>query len=185
MNRPFWPREKCRERGPTQADPQTRRAAHPRRRRRFDIASLLVYNLESEGYLVESAHRRDDAEVRLAELSPDLVILDWMLPGVTGIEICARLRACDETRSLPVIMLTARGEEAARVQGFSAGADDYVVKPFSVAELMARVRGLLRRSRPEPAAEFLVIGDIALDRANQRVRRVHARSVSRQRNSVC
>jgi two-component system phosphate regulon response regulator PhoB len=81
------------------------------------------------------------------------------------------LRERDETRSLPVIMLTARGEEAARVQGFSAGADDYVVKPFSVAELMARVRGLLRRSRPEPAAEFLVMDDIALDRANQRVRR--------------
>ena len=111
------------------------------------------------------------ADTRLREGTPDLVILDWMLPGVTGIEICARLRSRDETRSVPVIMLTARGEEAERVQGFLAGADDYVVKPFSVAELMARVRGLLRRSRPEPAAEFLVIGDIALDRANQRVRR--------------
>jgi two-component system phosphate regulon response regulator PhoB len=136
-----------------------------------DIASLLVYNLRSEGYFAESAHRGDDAELRLVESPPDLVILDWMLPGVTGIEICARLRSRDETRSLPVIMLTARGEEAERVQGFLAGADDYVVKPFSVAELMARVRGLLRRSRPEPAAEFLVMGDIALDRANQRVRR--------------
>ena len=150
-----------------------------------DIASLLVYNLRSEGYFAESAHRGDAAELRLAESPPDLVILDWMLPGVTGIEICARLRERDETRSLPVIMLTARGEEAERVQGFLAGADDYVVKPFSVAELMARVRGLLRRSRPEPAAEFLVIGDIALDRANHACVGVHARSVSRQRNSVC
>jgi two-component system, OmpR family, phosphate regulon response regulator PhoB len=136
-----------------------------------DIASLLVYNLRSEGYFAESAHRGDDAELRLVESPPDLVILDWMLPGVTGIEICARLRSRDETRSLPVIMLTARGEEAERVQGFLAGADDYVVKPFSVAELMARVRGLLRRSRPEPATEFLVMGDIVLYRANQRVRR--------------
>jgi two-component system phosphate regulon response regulator PhoB len=136
-----------------------------------DLALLLTYNLEAEGYIAERAHCGDDAELRLAESPPDLVILDWMLPGVTGIEICARLRARNETRSLPVIMLTARGEEAERVQGFSAGADDYVVKPFSVAELMARVRGLLRRSRPESAAEFLVMGDIVLDRANQRVRR--------------
>jgi two-component system, OmpR family, phosphate regulon response regulator PhoB len=134
-----------------------------------DLALLLTYNLEAEGYIAESAHCGDDAELRLAESPPDLVILDWMLPGLTGIEICARIRARNETRSLPVIMLTARGEEAERVQGFSAGADDYVVKPFSVAELMARVRGLLRRSRPEPAAEFLVMGDIVLDRANQRV----------------
>ena len=150
-----------------------------------DLALLLTYNLEAEGYMAESAHCGDDAELRLAESPPDLVILDWMLPGVTGIEICARLRARDETRSLPVIMLTARGEEAERVQGFSAGADDYVVKPFSVAELMARVRGLLRRSRPEPAAEFLVMDDIALDRANQRVRRGSREVISRQRNSVC
>ena len=136
-----------------------------------DLALLLTYNLEAEGYIAESAHCGDDAELRLAESPPDLVILDWMLPGVTGIEICARLRARNETRSLPVIMLTARGEEAERVQGFSAGADDYVVKPFSVAELMARVRGFLRRSRPEPATELLVMGDIVLDRANRRVRR--------------
>jgi len=136
-----------------------------------DLALLLMYNLEAEGYIAERAHCGDDAELRLAESPPDLVILDWMLPGVTGVEICARLWARNETRSLPVIMLTARGEEAERVQGFSASADDYVVKPFSVAELMARVRGLLRRSRPEPAAEFLVMGDIVLDRANQRVRR--------------
>ena len=136
-----------------------------------DIASLLVYNLKAEGYFAESSYRGVDAELRLLESPPDLVILDWMLPDVTGIEICAGLRSREETHSLPVIMLTARGEEAERVRGFSAGADDYVVKPFSVAELMARVRALLRRSRPERIAEFLIVGDIALDRANQRVRR--------------
>ena len=136
-----------------------------------DIASLLVYNLNAEGYFAESAQRGDDAELLLAELTPDLVILDWMLPGVTGVEICTRLRAREQTRSLPVIMLTARGEEAERVRGFSAGADDYVVKPFSVAELMARVRALLRRSRPERIAEFLIVGDITLDRTTQRVHR--------------
>ena len=136
-----------------------------------DIASLLVYNLKAEGYFAESSHRGDDAELRLSESLPDLVILDWVLPDVTGIEICARLRGREETHSLPVIMLTARGEEAERVRGFAAGADDYVVKPFSVAELMARVRALLRRSRPERIADFLIVADIVLDRANQRVRR--------------
>jgi len=136
-----------------------------------DIASLLVYNLNAEGYFAESAQRGDEAELLLAESTPDLVILDWMLPGVTGIEICSRLRAREQTRNLPVIILTARGEEAERVRGFSAGADDYVVKPFSVAELMARVRALLRRSRPERIAEFLIVGDVTLDRTTQRVHR--------------
>ena len=136
-----------------------------------DVASLLVFNLNAEGYFAESARRGDDAELLLAKSTPDLVILDWMLPDVTGIEICTRLRAREQTRSLPVIMLTARGEEAERVRGFSAGVDDYVVKPFSVAELMARVRALLRRSRPERIAEFLTVGDITLDRTTQRVHR--------------
>ena len=106
-----------------------------------DLAFLLTYNLKAEGYSAESAHRGEDAELRLAELSPDLLILDWMLPGVSGIEICARLRAREETRTLPIIMLTGRGDEAERVRGLSAGVDDYVVKPFSMPELMARVRG--------------------------------------------
>ena len=138
-----------------------------------DLALLLTYNLEAEGYIAERAHCGDDAELRLAESPPDLVILDWMLPGVTGIEICARLRARNETRSLPVIMLTARGDEAERMRGFSAGADDYVVKPFSVAELMAARAPSVTDTpvRPEPATEFLLMGDIVLDRANQRVRR--------------
>ena len=135
------------------------------------LALLLTYNLESEGYLVERVERGDDAELRLAEATPDLVILDWMLPGVSGLEICRRLRAREETRGLPVIMLTARGEEAERVRGLSVGADDYVVKPFSVPELMARVRSLLRRARPERIASKLASGDIDLDRETRRVRR--------------
>ena len=98
--------------------------------------------------MVENVARGDEAELRLAENAPDLVILDWMLPGVSGLEICRRLRAREATRTLPVIMVTARGEEAERVRGLSVGADDYVVKPFSVPELMARVRALLQ---PQPA----------------------------------
>jgi two-component system phosphate regulon response regulator PhoB len=136
-----------------------------------DLALMLSYNLEAEGYLAESVARGDEAELRLAENAPDLVILDWMLPGVSGLEICRRLRAREATRTLPVIMVTARGEEAERVRGLSVGADDYVVKPFSVPELMARVRALLRRSRPERIAERLYAGDLDLDRETKRVRR--------------
>ncbi|MGO9431338.1 phosphate regulon transcriptional regulator PhoB [Rhodoblastus sp.] len=136
-----------------------------------DLALLLTYNLEAEGYAVESVERGDEAELRLVEAAPDLVILDWMLPGVSGLEICRRLRAREITRTLPVIMLTARGEEGERVRGLSVGADDYVVKPFSVPELMARVRALLRRARPERVAVKLVAGDLELDRETRRVRR--------------
>ena len=135
------------------------------------LALLLAYNLEAEGFIVEREERGDEAELRLAETVPDLVILDWMLPGVSGLEICRRLRARDVTKTLPVIMLTARGEEAERVRGLSIGADDYVVKPFSVPELMARVRALLRRSRPERVAHRLTAGDLDLDRETRRVRR--------------
>lgn len=135
------------------------------------LALLLTYNLEAEGFLVERSERGDDAELRLMENPPDLVILDWMLPGVSGIEICRRLRAREATRALPVIMLTARGEEGERVRGLSVGADDYVVKPFSVPELMARVRALLRRAAPERIAGRLAAGDIELDRETRRVRR--------------
>src|SRR5208337_3153312 len=134
-----------------------------------DLALLLNYNLEAEGYVVESVERGDEAELRLAENPPDLVILDWMLPGVSGLEICRRLRARETTRTLPVIMVTESGEEGERVRGLSIGADDYVVKPFSVPELMARVRALLRRSRPERIIERLSAGD--LDRQTRRVRR--------------
>ena len=113
------------------------------------LSLLLRYNLETEGYDVETVARGDDADTRLRESTPDLVVLDWMLPGLSGIELCRRLRARPETKSLPIIMLTARGEESERVRGLSTGADDYIVKPFSVPELVARIRALLRRSRPE------------------------------------
>ena len=136
-----------------------------------DLALLLAYNLEAEGYVAECVERGDEAELRLVESPPDLLILDWMLPGVSGLEICRRLRAREGTRTLPVIMLTARGEEGERVRGLSVGADDYVVKPFSVPELMARVRALLRRSRPERIADKLSAGDLDLDRETRRVRR--------------
>ncbi len=135
------------------------------------LGLLLGYNLEAEGYVVERVERGDEAELRLEESPPDLVILDWMLPGVSGLEICRRLRARETTRTLPVIMLTARGEEGERVRGLSVGADDYVVKPFSVPELMARVRALLRRARPERVAVRLSAGELELDRETRRVRR--------------
>jgi two-component system phosphate regulon response regulator PhoB len=132
---------------------------------------LLSYNLEKEGYGVDTVRSGDEADLRLGESVPDLVILDWMLPVLSGIEICRRLRAREKTRELPVIMVTGRSEEAERVRGLSAGADDYVVKPFSMPELMARVRGLLRRSRPERIGARLCAGDLDLDRRSQSVRR--------------
>ncbi|MCX5513573.1 phosphate regulon transcriptional regulatory protein PhoB [Kaistia algarum] len=135
------------------------------------LSLLLRYNLEAEGYTVDVVPRGDDAETRLRETVPDLLLLDWMLPGISGIELCRRLRARDVTRTLPIIMLTARGEEQERIRGLSTGADDYVVKPFSVPELMARVRAILRRSRPEVIASLLRAGDIELDRETHRVRR--------------
>jgi len=113
------------------------------------LTMLLRYNLEAEGYDVDTASRGDEADTRLKEKAPDLVVLDWMLPGLSGIELCRRLRARPETRALPIIMLTARGEESEKVRGLATGADDYIVKPFSVPELLARVRGLLRRASPE------------------------------------
>ena len=112
------------------------------------LVLLLRYNLEAEGYGVETVARGDEADLLLKERSPDLVILDWMLPGLSGIELCRRLRARAETKRLPIIMLTARGEESERVRGLATGADDYIVKPFSVPELSARVRALLRRALP-------------------------------------
>ncbi|MFC0282715.1 phosphate regulon transcriptional regulator PhoB [Camelimonas abortus] len=135
------------------------------------LALLLRYNLEADGHVVETVARGDEAELRLQETPPDLLVLDWMLPGLSGIELCRRLRLRRETATLPVIMLTARGEEAERVRGLSTGADDYVVKPFSVPELLARVRALLRRARPGLAASLLAAGDIELDRDARRVRR--------------
>jgi len=135
------------------------------------LTLLLRYNLEAEGYEVESVARGDEADARLREEVPDLVILDWMLPGLSGIEICRRLRARAETRTLPIIMLTARGEESERIRGLGTGADDYIVKPFSVPELVARVGALLRRASPERLASQLQFGDIELDREKKRVSR--------------
>ena len=135
------------------------------------LTTLLRYNLDAEGYDVETVARGDDADTRLKERVPDLIVLDWMLPGLSGIELCRRLRARPETRQLPIIMLTARGEESERVRGLATGADDYIVKPFSVPELLARVKGLLRRASPERLATVLAYGDIELDREKRRVAR--------------
>src|SRR5258705_6618396 len=135
------------------------------------LTLLLRYNLEAAGYEVETVARGDEADVRLREGNPDLVILDWMLPGLSGIELCRRLRARPDTRQLPIIMLTARGEESERVRGLATGADDYVVKPFSVPELVARVSALLRRASPERIADVLSFGDIEIDREKKRVSR--------------
>jgi two-component system, OmpR family, phosphate regulon response regulator PhoB len=135
------------------------------------LAILLRYNLTAEGYEVEHVARGDEADLRLRETLPDLLILDWMLPALSGIELCRRLRTRTETARLPIIMLTARGDEADRVRGLAIGADDYVVKPFSVPELVARVHALLRRAKPEHVAHKLAMGDIELDRVTKRVRR--------------
>ena len=136
------------------------------------LALLLRYNLEAEGYEVDTAARGDEGDVKLKEHAPDLVVLDWMLPGLSGIELCRRLRARPETRQLPIIMLTARGEENERIRGLSTGADDYIVKPFSVPELVARVRALLRRANPDRVANVLAFGEIELDREKKRVSRL-------------
>jgi two-component system phosphate regulon response regulator PhoB len=135
------------------------------------LTLLLRYNLEAEGYEVDAVARGDEAQTKLQESTPDLVVLDWMLPGLSGIELCRRLRARPETKSLPIIMLTARGEESEKVRGLATGADDYIVKPFSVPELLARVRALLRRASPERVASVLAIGEIELDREKKRVSR--------------
>lgn len=135
------------------------------------LVMLLRYNLESEGYLVDSTGDGEEAELKLAEVVPDLMVLDWMIPNVSGIELCRRLRARPETAQLPIIMLTARGEETERVRGLATGADDYIVKPFSVPELVARIGALLRRAAPERIAQVLRAGDIELDRERCRVLR--------------
>lgn len=135
------------------------------------LATLVTYNLEAEGFVVEHAARGDDGDLMLIENPPDLVILDWMLPAVSGLELCRRLRAREATKTLPVIMLTARGQEDERIRGLSTGADDYIVKPFSVPELVARIRALLRRANPDRVADRLIAGDIVLDRTTKRVHR--------------
>ena len=135
------------------------------------LATLLDYNLMKEGFRVERAADGEEALLRVAEEPPDLVVLDWMLPKVSGVEVCRQLRAGAETRRTPVLMLTARGEEADKVRGLDTGADDYVVKPFAMSELVARIRALLRRTRPELVEERLEYADLILDRGRHRVTR--------------
>jgi len=135
------------------------------------LATLLDYNLMKEGFRVERAADGEEALLRVAEEPPDLVVLDWMLPKVSGVEVCRQLRAGAETRRIPVLMLTARGEEADKVRGLDTGADDYVVKPFAMSELVARIRALLRRTRPELVEERLEYADLILDRGRHRVTR--------------
>jgi two-component system phosphate regulon response regulator PhoB len=132
---------------------------------------VLAYNLEAEGFRVAAAESGDEALMLVAEERPDLILLDWMLPGVSGIEVCRRLKSRGETKAVPVIMISARSEEVDRVRGLETGADDYVTKPYSVVELMARVRGQMRRTRPASQGEVLEYDDITLDSETHRVNR--------------
>jgi len=135
------------------------------------LVTLLRYNLEREGFRVAEARDGEEAMLQIAEQMPDLVVLDWMLPLMSGIEVCRQLRRLPETRRLPIVMLTARGEEGDKLRGLDAGADDYVTKPFSPSELIARLRAVLRRSRPERDGETLQYQDLVMDLASHRVRR--------------
>lgn len=135
------------------------------------LAELLQYNLKKEGFRVSMAADGEEAMMLVEERQPDVVLLDWMLPKVSGIEVCRRLRGRQETRNLPIIMLTARGEEVDRIRGLDTGADDYIVKPFLMNELFARVRAVLRRIRPGLAEDRVVVGDISIDRVAHRVTR--------------
>ncbi len=132
---------------------------------------VLAYNLEAEGFRVQQADNGEEALLIVSEETPDLIVLDWMLPNVSGIEVCRRLKSRAETRNVPIIMLSARSEETDLVRGLETGADDYMVKPYSVAELMARVRTQLRRTRPSSMGEVLEFEDITLDPETHRVHR--------------
>jgi two-component system phosphate regulon response regulator PhoB len=136
-----------------------------------DLSELMRYNLEAEGFRVVGAESGDEAVERIRDGVPDLILLDWMLPGLSGIELTRRWRSRDETMRTPIIMITARGEEEERVRGLATGADDYVVKPFSMPELVARIQALLRRASPQLVTNTLKAGDLELDRQSHRVRR--------------
>jgi two-component system phosphate regulon response regulator PhoB len=135
------------------------------------LVLMLRYNLEKEGFEVAEAADGEEALLQIAERRPDIVLLDWMLPHVSGLEICRQIRRSPQTKSLPVVMLTARGEEGDRVRGLNSGADDYVVKPFSPSELVARLRAVIRRAEPRTAEEVLRFADVEMDLAAHRVRR--------------
>jgi two-component system phosphate regulon response regulator PhoB len=133
------------------------------------IVTMLRYNLEKEGFAVSEAADGEEALTRIAERKPDVILLDWMLPLVSGIEVCRQIRRAPEMRNLPIIMLTARGEESDRVRGLNCGADDYVTKPFSPAELVARIRTVMRRTNNDPSQEHLRFADVVMDLAAYRV----------------
>ena len=135
---------------------------------------LLAYNLAAEGFRVVQAENGEDGLLLVDEENPDIIVLDWMLPSVSGIEVCRRLKTRTDTRSIPIIMLSARTEEVDRIRGLETGADDYVVKPYSIPELMARVRAQLRRVRPATVGQQLTYGDILLDAESHRVFRNEA-----------
>ena len=135
------------------------------------LVTMLRYNLEREGFAVDAAGDGEEALLRISERKPDAVLLDWMLPLVSGLEVCRQIRRSPATRSLPVIMLTARVEEADRVRGLDSGADDYVVKPFSPSELVARLRAVIRRAQPSAGEEVLRYADITMDLVAHRVSR--------------
>src|SRR6266702_2397711 len=135
------------------------------------LVTMLRYNLEKEGFAVCEAGDGEEALVQIAERKPDIVLLDWMLPLVSGLEVCRQIRRSPKTRSLPVVMLTARGEEGDRVRGLDSGADDYVVKPFSLSELVARLRAVIRRAQPSAGEEVLRYADVTMDLVAHRVSR--------------
>ncbi len=135
------------------------------------LVDLLRYNLEANGFDVRAGMDGDEALMLVDERLPDLIVLDWMLPSVSGIEVCRQLRRKQTTRQVPIILLTARGEESDRVRGLESGADDYVTKPFSPNELLARIRAVLRRSRPALSEEGLAYADVVMDLSSHRVMR--------------
>ncbi|MEZ5919848.1 MAG: phosphate regulon transcriptional regulator PhoB [Parvularculaceae bacterium] len=133
------------------------------------ISTVLEYNLGKEDFETRISADGEDAILKVAEFHPDIVVLDWMLPKISGIEVCRRLRQNPETRNLPIIMLTARSEESDRIRGLETGADDYLTKPFSTAELIARVRAVLRRIRPALVEDVVTYGDLKVDRTAHRI----------------
>jgi two-component system phosphate regulon response regulator PhoB len=136
-----------------------------------DLVTLLSYNLEKEGFRVSTAGDGDEAILMATENVPSLILLDWMLPLTSGVEVCRQLRRNPKTRDVPIIMLTARGEESDKVRGLNAGADDYLTKPFSPTELVARMRAVMRRTSPQAASEVLAFRDVKMDTSSYRVRR--------------
>ncbi|HXJ03381.1 MAG TPA: phosphate regulon transcriptional regulator PhoB [Micropepsaceae bacterium] len=137
------------------------------------LSTLLRYNLEREGYRVFEARDGEEALILADEVKPDLVVLDWMLPQLSGIEVCRRLRGRGHMRNVPIVMLTARGEETDRIRGLDTGADDYIVKPFSMTEFLARLRAVMRRVRPSLVEDVVAVGEISIDRGSHRVRRAN------------